>query len=111
MIFEILVSCFFIFTLYKFVWKPWRLQKWYVQQFKAKGYRVLEIPFRPFQVGFLKIYDLSENTKDSFKWCKDHYPNYDVVVTTILSSVFLDFIHPQLQKQILSSDSLDAFPK
>ena len=94
MVGKIVVLSLLAMVLYKFVWKPWRLQKRYVQQFKAKGYRVLEIPFRPFQIGFLKIYDLSENTRDSFGWCKEHYPNYDVAVTTILGSVFVDLIHP-----------------
>ena len=65
MFFQILLVCITLFILYRFVWRPWKLQKHYVKQFKAKNYRVLEIPFRPFQIGFLKVYDMSEGEQDS----------------------------------------------
>ena len=50
-------------------------------------------------------------TKDSFAWCKRNYPGYDVVVTTIVNTVFIDFIHPQLLKDVYSINALDACPK
>ena len=111
MFFQILLVCITLFILYRFVWRPWKLQKHYVKQFKAKNYRVLEIPFRPFQIGFLKVYDMSEDPIDSFKWCKEHYPNYDVVVLTNLDVVYIDFIHPDFQKEIFSPNLINNFPK
>ena len=35
-------------VVFKYVWQPWRLHKWYAENFKKQGYKVFEVPFQPF---------------------------------------------------------------
>ena len=60
-----LISLAFLgFILYRYIWHPWKLKKWYVSKFRERGYRVFEIPLKPFQMAFLSTIDLDEQTKD-----------------------------------------------
>ena len=100
-----------VFLLLQHVVVPWRKQKWYVQQFKKSGYKVLEVPFKPLGLGFTQIYDLELSTKDSLLKCKEQYSHYDVAVMNAMNYVFVDLIHPNLQQEFSSSESLNNFQK
>ena len=79
-----LILLFLLFLLVKYTWLPWRRQKWYVNNFQKQGYRVYEVPFRPFSAGLLKIWDFSENTEDALGKVKKEFPHYDVAIFNTL---------------------------
>ena len=94
MIFLALVSL----ILLKFVLLPWRRQNWYVSNFRKQGYRVYEVPFKPFSSGLSQIWDMSEDTHDAFALMKKELPHLDVVVVNALDKVCVELIHPDLQQ-------------
>ena len=80
MIIQTLILLAVLLFLYFFIWRPWKLRNWYIQNFKQHGYKVLEVPFRPFSMNFFNYYDFSPSTTDAMKRIKEEYPQYDVVV-------------------------------
>ena len=103
MYFFIGILLLFSFLLLKFVILPWRRQKWYISNFRKQGYRVYEVPFKPFASGLKKIWNLSETTYDAFALIKKEFPNYDVAVLTTLDKTFIEIIHPDLQQEFFSN--------
>ena len=109
-----LIIFFFLFSgllAYKCYWQPKKLHKWYVENFRKQGYRVLEVPFRPFAITFLDNYDFTENTTDGFKAVKEKYPGHDVVVMNILSRISIDLMHPDLVQKFLSVENFQSYQK
>ena len=78
------------------------MHRFYVEQFKKQGFRVLDVPFHPMGT-FLNYYDFSEETKDAVRKVKEEFPKYDVAIMNMNSMVFVDLIHPDLAKEFLSA--------
>ena len=95
----------------KFVWFPWRQQKWYVRQFEKAGYRVLEIPFRPFATGMEIKLDVSGKVEDALKFVKDRYPHHDVVIMNLVHRICIEFLSPDFIQEFHSADSQLKYEK
>ena len=91
------------FIAFKLIWQPWRLHKWYAENFRKQGFKVLEVPFRPFGATMLDYYDLSKDTDDAMARIKETYPNYDVVIMNAFNNIFVDLAHPDLHQEFLSA--------
>ena len=87
-----------ILLVYNCAWKPWRLHKWYANNFRRQGYRVLEVPFRPFGITLLDYYNFSRDADDAFKLLKEEYPKYDVALFNIFNSEYIDILSPDLHQ-------------
>ena len=111
MYFLLIVLTLVLLLLVKCVWLPSRRQKWYVDNFKRQGYRVYEIPFQPFSVGLLKLWDFSENTKDAMAKVKTEYPHHDVAILNMFDKTFVELIHPELQQEFFSGQNLPFYQK
>ena len=100
-----------LYFFLKFIWWPYRLHKWYVQQFRKQGYRVLEVPFKPFGLTFLEVYDYSEKAKDGLAIVKEKYPHYDVAIMNLVDGIFIDLINPDLIQDFFSSHNFSNYCK
>ena len=96
------------YAFLKIYWFPRQLHNQYVKDFKAQGYRVLDVPYQPFGLPFLKFRD---SGKDPLKKVKDLYPQYDVLVMNAFTKVEVDFIHPDLLQEFFSTDKLSYYAK
>ena len=99
------------FLAFKFIWKPWRLHKWYAHNFRNQGYQVLEVPFRPFGAPLFDYYSMEGKTDDVMELIKEKYPQYDVVVLNVFNTIFIDLLHPNLNQEFLSAEQLPNYPK
>jgi len=45
-----------IYFYYNFVYKPKQLYKFYSNTLETLGYKVLKLPFQPFEIAFIKRY-------------------------------------------------------
>ena len=98
-------------TVYKFIIQPKKLQKMYVRCFEDKGYRVLEIPFKPFDAPVFNQIIKDEKGGDAYKSLKDLYSQYDVVVSNVFGKIMVDVIHPDFMKDFYFKENHYAFPK
>ena len=57
---------------------------------------MLEVPFQPMVMTFLRYYNFGENTTDALKAIKEEYPGRDVVVMNVVDKIVIDLIHPDL---------------
>ena len=105
------VSVLCLWLLLKCWWQPWRLHRSYVRSFKRRGYRVLEVPFNPFSISTFKYYEFEGRTGDAYGLTKAHYPRYDVVVGNLLTNIFVDLIHPDLNREYLSGENIGFYEK
>ena len=96
---------------YRCYWEPKKRHQWYVENFRKQGYKVLEVPFRPLAITFLKIYDLSPNTKDAMRVPKETYPQYDVCVMNTMNKVYINLIHPDLIQDFYLVENLENYAK
>ena len=99
------------YVIYSSVWKPWRLHKWYAEGFRRQGYKVLEVPFRPFAASYLDYYNMSKDADDALKVVKEQYPNYDVVIFNFFNTIFIDYCHPDLHQEFLSAEKASNYSK
>ena len=99
------------FIAFKLIWQPWRLYKWYADNFKKQGYKVLEVPFRPFGVPMLEYYNMSKDVDDAFALIKEQYPNYDVVLMNMFNTIILDFANPDIHQEFLSAEKMPNYSK
>ena len=99
------------FLLFKFVWRPWQKKKWYADNFRKKGYRVLDVPFRPFGAPLLDYYNFSNEGDDALGLIKERYPHHDVVLFNILHLNSIEFVHPDLVQEFFSVEKSKLFTK
>ena len=112
MILYLLLLIIIVFLAFKFIWKPWKLHKWYAQNFRQQGYKVLEVPFQPFGAPFFEYYDIGGKREDDMMGLiKERYPGYDVVLLNIFNTTFIDLLHPDLNQEFLSAEQLPNYPK
>jgi hypothetical protein len=75
---------------YKIVIAPRRLKAHYVQAFKNKGYRVMELPYQPAGAPYFEMLAKAEKEKgDTFYDHKHSLYNYDMIVSNVLNHVEL----------------------
>ena len=86
------------YLAFRYIWKPYQTFKWYANNFRKQGYRVIEIPFNPFANGYLKVYNINPDTEDAMSFVKKNYPDYDVAVLNVLSKVMVFLMNPDLQQ-------------
>ena len=103
------VLCLWLF--FKCYWQPWKLHQSYVRHFRNQGYRVLEVPFNPLSISTFKYYEFEGKTGDAYGLTKAHYPHHDVVVGNLLTNIFVDLIHPDLNREYLSAEKIGFYEK
>lgn len=104
----ILVSLVVLASLiYQKVLLPRRIQAWYKKTLEDLGYKVLNIPFKPFRDPFKdRAIECTQAKSDTF-WEEKHlYPNFDVVVTNVSDVVCLILINPDLISELLTPDKV-----
>ena len=69
------------------------------------------MPFRPFALTFLDIYDYSEKTKDALRIVKEKYPHYDVAIMNLVDGIFIDLINPDLIQDFFSAQNFSNYHK
>jgi hypothetical protein len=95
--------------IYRWIVAPMRLKSHYARLFRAKGYRVLELPFKP--VGAPYYEDLAreaETHHDAFYNHKHSYYNYDLVISNVLDRPEIIPLSFDLIKELLSSEKLNV---
>ena len=71
----------------------------------------MNIPFKPFFITLLDVYDISETTKDAMAFPKKNFPNYDVVLMNVMNKNYLHIIHPDLVHDFYSVENLENYEK
>ena len=69
------------------------------------------MPFRPFALTFLDIYDYSESTKDALATVKEQYPHHDVAIMNLVDGIFIDLINPDLLQDFFSAQNFSNYHK
>lgn len=100
------------YLVYQFWIKPVRTIKGYVKILRGMGYKVLEVPFNPFQNDMIttirkgrKLYG------DDLRLYKTERRHYDVIVSNTLNRPRLQFHHPDFIKEYYAVDKHYDFPK
>ena len=72
---------------------------YYETQFKNNNYRVLKIPYKPYDAPlFTEFVEDGKKHKDCFYSQKHVYPSYDIVISNMLNKVDLMIMEPNLIK-------------
>ena len=111
MLIYLIVLTVLVFLFYKCFWQPKKTHQWYVDNFRNQGYRVLDVPFKPFSLPIMDIYDVSPTSKDAMAFAKKRFPDYDVVVTNMMNEIYVDIIHPDLVHKFYSLENLESYEK
>ena len=109
--FVYVILCFLLYVFYRHVWVIYKMYHWHSENFRKQGYRVLEVPFKPFAVTMKKYYSSSQNTIDALNNVKQDYPNYDVAVMNSINRVYIELAHPELLQEFLSSENMQHYTK
>jgi len=81
----------------KYYIKPLKLRKHYLSTFKKLGYKVYELPFKPFGAPIYESHAYySREKKDALYGSKYVYQGYDIVLGNILNLPNLLFINFKL---------------
>lgn len=105
----VLLLTYIYFTFYL---KPQKSCKRYSELLKSMGYRVYELPFRPFSATLYELYNEYSQTKgDPCYLNKEVFKNYDVVISNLLNYPSLIFTNMKMGKEILTPDKLMTAPK
>lgn len=112
--FEIGLTIFLLLTvsLIYFCWiKPQKQRKFYINQIRALGYSVLQIPFNPITVDMISAFRRGIKLGDAIIEYKQIRSNYDVVVGNALLIPRLEINHPDFIKSYFAIDKHYEYPK
>lgn len=90
---------------------PRRTIKAYVKYSKMMGYKVLELPYHPFQIDLLTQIKKSAAQGDALKFYKEERATYDIIVSNSLHVPRIEINHPDFLKDYYSVDKHYMYPK
>jgi hypothetical protein len=100
------------YFLHKYYIKPLKLRRHYLNIFKKLGYKVYELPFKPFGAPNYDAHAYyTAQKKDALYGSKYVYQGYDVVLGNILNLPNILFINYKLAQEIHSVDKVAVLPK
>jgi hypothetical protein len=101
-----------VYLLYSWIIYPKKMMAHYTRMFKSQGYRVIELPFRPFGSSFLEqLFEDQEKNKDPYYTHKRSYSGVDVLIGNSLNHPNIVFMNIDMVKDMLSPEKMMSFEK
>ena len=98
--------------LYKWVIRPMKQKRHYAKLFRDKGFKVLELPFKPLGAPYFEMITKAfKENKDSFYHNKHHFHEYDLIVTNVLQHPELIVLKFDIVKELISPEKLTVLHK
>jgi hypothetical protein len=100
------------YSINRWLIKPMKLKTRYAKHFQDRGYKVLELPFKPTTAPYyLNIFNNAVKNKDPYYQHKHDYFNYDVIVTNVLRQPCVTCINPELILEITGPEKVSILHK
>jgi hypothetical protein len=89
------------YFIYSKIIPKYKLKRSYAKHFKEQGFKVLDVPFRPYGAPFhMDVLTNMKKHKDPFYRHKHEYYDVDVVVSNVLNTLCITCLGPKLIMEI-----------
>jgi hypothetical protein len=100
---QLVIFLLVAFYSHKWLVHPLSMRALYAREFRKQGYKVLELPYRPWTSPYLaERASASKKKKDN----TNVYGDYDVLITNTMANAEIIVLKPQLIIELLSPEKL-----